>query len=177
MKVIIPHETIEQRIFIIRGHKIMIDRDLAELYDVEAKYLNRQVKRNKDRFPKEFMFKLTTNEKKELVTNWHRFASLKHSSTLPYVFTEHGVSMLATVLNSKRAVKMTVFIIKTFVKLGEFIATNKELSAKLKQLESKFDKHDKEIQLIIQAIRELVERKKIDNEPRKKVGFKYYDEK
>src|ERR1051326_5971028 len=100
MTSIAKYDEIEQRIFIIRGHKVMIDRDLAELYNVPTKHLNRQVKRNKIRFPKEFMFRLTTKEKNELIANCHRFESLKHSIVLPYVFTEHGVAMLATVLNS-----------------------------------------------------------------------------
>ena len=85
---LIPQEIIEQKIFLIRNQKVMIDRDLAELYDVETKYLNRQVKRNIERFPEEFMFQLSSAEKNELVTNWHRFGLLKHSSVLPYAFTE-----------------------------------------------------------------------------------------
>ncbi|MBU2600483.1 ORF6N domain-containing protein, partial [bacterium] len=92
MKELILQETIEQRIFLIRGHKVMIDRDLAELYGVETKYLNRQVKRNIERFPEEFMFNLTTEEKNELVTICHRFRTMKHSSALPFAFTEHGVA-------------------------------------------------------------------------------------
>lgn len=87
MESLIPSEYIEQRIFYIRGQKVMIDRDLAELYDVETKYLNRQVKRNLERFPLEFMFQLNSEEKLELVTNWHRFDSLKHTNALPYAFT------------------------------------------------------------------------------------------
>lgn len=90
---LIPRGAIEQRIFLIRGQRVMVDRDIAELYRVETKYLNRQVKRNKQRFPREFMFRVTEVEKDELVTNWHRFESMKHSSVLPYVFTEHGVAM------------------------------------------------------------------------------------
>ena len=106
MKTLIPHETIEQRIFLIRGHKVMIDRDLAELYGVETKHLNRQVRRNIQRFPKEFMLHLTTEEKNELVTNCHRFKTMKHSSVLPYAFTEYGVAMLASVLNSEKAIQV-----------------------------------------------------------------------
>jgi len=87
-------EQIEQKIFLVRGQKVMIDRDLAELYGVETKYLNRQMKRNIERFPQEFMFQLTREEKNQLVTNWHRFQSMKHSTSLPHVFTEHGVAML-----------------------------------------------------------------------------------
>jgi hypothetical protein len=97
---IVPAETIENRILFIRGQKVMIDRDLAELYGVTTKYLNRQVKRNIERFPEAFMFTLSEQEKQELVTNWHRFDPIKHSVVFPYVFTEHGIAMLASVLNS-----------------------------------------------------------------------------
>lgn len=172
MKELTSYEEIEQRIFFIRGHKVMIDRDLAEMYNVQTKYLNRQVKRNKIRFPKELMFRLTAREKNELVTKWHRFEPLKHSSALPYVFTEHGVTMIATVLNSKSAVRVTMLIIKTFVKVGQLISSNKELAIKIKEIESKFDKHDKDIQLIFQAIRELIEDKKERDKPRRPIGYK-----
>ncbi len=95
MNDLIPQEIIEQKIFLVRGHKVMIDRDIAELYGVETKYLNRQVKRNIQRFPEEFMFQLTADEKDELVTFCHRFRTMKHSNAMPYAFTEHGVAMLA----------------------------------------------------------------------------------
>jgi phage regulator Rha-like protein len=157
MKNLIPQEVIEQKIFMIRGHKVMIDRDLAELYGVETKYLNRQVRRNIERFPEEFMFQLTKEEKGELVTNWHRLAMMKHSSSLPYVFTEHGVAMLASVLNSDRAIKISILIIKAFVKLREILATHKELAHKLSELEKRIEKHDTEIQAIFDAIRQLME--------------------
>ncbi len=169
MKPAIPAEIIEQRIFLIRGQKVMIDRDLAELYGVETKNLNRQVKRNIERFPAEFMFQLNKKEKNELVTNWHRFEMLKHSVSLPFVFTEHGVAMLSSVLNSERAVKMNIQIIKTFVKLREFVSTHKELAFQLKSLEQKVDKHDEAIQEIFEAIRELIQ---TPNPPRKQIGFK-----
>lgn len=96
MSDLIPQELIEQRIFLIRNQKVMIDRDLAELYGVETKHLNRQVKRNIQRFPEEFMFQLAPNEKDQLVTICHRFRSMKHSSALPYAFTEHGAIMVET---------------------------------------------------------------------------------
>lgn len=97
----------ENLIFILRGQKVMIDRDLSLLYGVETKYLNRQVRRNPKRFPVEFVFQLSGDEKRELVTNWRRFNALKHSSVLPLAFTEHGVAMLAGVLNSDRAIKIS----------------------------------------------------------------------
>jgi len=157
MKNLIPQEVVEQKIFMIRWHKVMVDRDLAELYGVETKYLNRQVRRNIGRFPEEFMFQLTKEEKDELVTNWHRLAAMKHSSNLPYVFTEHGVAMLASVLNSDRAIKISILIIKAFVKLREILATHKEPAHKLNELEKRIEKHDTEIQAIFEAIRQLME--------------------
>ena len=155
MKHLISVEVVEKKIFIIRGHKVMIDRDLAELYGVETKYLNRQVKRNKTRFPEEFMFQLSKKEKEELVTFCHRFNIMKHSTSLPYAFTEHGVAMLASVLNSERAVQISILIIKTFVKLRQMLSANKEFTDKLNELERKIAGHDADIQTIFEAIRQL----------------------
>lgn len=149
-------EDIEQMIFSIRGQKVMIDRDLARLYGVETKHLNRQVKRNRERFPEEFMFQLTRKERDELVTNWHLLSSLKHSSLPPYAFTENGVAMLASVLKSENAVKVSIHIIKTFVKLRRWIATHKELALKLRELEARVEEHDEEIRDIVQALQELI---------------------
>lgn len=134
----------------------MINRDIAELYGVETKYLNRQVKRNKERFPEELMFQLTKEEKDELVTNWHRFASMKHSSTAPFVFTEHGVAMLSAVLNSKRAETISILIIKAFVRLRELLSTHNDLARKLQELERKYESHDNQIKAVFDAIRELM---------------------
>ena len=135
----------------------MIDRDLAILYGVDTKHLNRQVKRNIHRFPEEFMFRLTKKEKDKLVTNWHQFQTLKHSSSLPYAFTEHGVIMLASVLNSERATKISIAIVKTFVKLREIISTHKDLFYKLSEIEKRIDKHDKLIIEIFEIIKQLTE--------------------
>ena len=168
MKDIISLETIEQKIFLIRGHKVMIDRDLARLYGVETKYLNRQVRRNIERFPEEFMFNLTREEKDELVTICHRFKTMKHSSTLPYAFTEHGVAMLASVLKSEKAVKISIVINKAFVRLRRFIATHKELAHKLSELERKIEKHDAEIKAIFDVIRQLMTP---SEKPKRKIGF------
>lgn len=153
---LITVEAVEQKIFLIRNCRVMIDRDIAELYGVETKYLNRQVKRNKGRFPEEFMFQLTKEGKEELVTNWHRFASMKHSSTAPFVFTEHGVAMLSAVLNSKRAVTMSILIIKAFVRLRELLSTHNDLARKFQELERKYEWHDKQSKAVFDAIRELM---------------------
>ncbi|MDD2679616.1 MAG: ORF6N domain-containing protein [Candidatus Omnitrophica bacterium] len=156
MKELMPQETIAKKIFIIRGQKVMLDSDLAELFGVQTKQLNRQVKRNIQRFPEEFMFRLTKGEKDELVPIWHQFETMKHSYALPYAFTEHGVAMLASVLNSQRAIKMSIIIVKTFVKLREMMSAHKELLYKLNDLERKIQNHDKEISDIFSAIRQLM---------------------
>lgn len=167
-KGLIPQEVVENRIFVIRGFKVMIDKDLAELYEVETKNLNLQVKRNIERFPGEFMFQINAEEKAELVANCNRFKTLKHSSSLPYAFTEHGIAMLASVLRSERAVKMSIYIIKTFIKLRRFIATHKEIADKLGQLELKIKGHDTEIKALFDAIRQLMAP---EEKPPKRIGF------
>ncbi len=164
-------EDIEQMIFLIRGQRVMIDRDLAVLYGVETKHLNRQVKRNRERFPEEFMFRLTPEERNELVTNWHRFKTLKHSYSTPYAFTENGVAMLASVLNSERAVKISIHIIKTFVKLRRWVATSKDLARKLEELETRVGEHDEEIRLIFEALHELINPREPKEKPRRRMGF------
>lgn len=168
MNELIPVERIENKIFMIRGQKVMIDKDLAELYNVETKQLNRQVKRNIKRFPAEFMFQLTEEEKIELVTNWHRFNSLKHSSSKPYAFTEHGVAMLASVLKSERAIRISIMIVKTFIKLKQYIKSHRELAGKISEIESKYNKHDTQIQAIFKALRKMIEE---PVKPSKKIGF------
>jgi phage regulator Rha-like protein len=150
-------EDVEQMIFLIRGQRvIMLDRDLARLYRVETKYLNRQVRRNQDRFPEEFMFQLSREERDELVTNCHRLKTLKHSTSLPFAFTENGVAMLASVLKSERAVKISIYIIKTFVKLRRWVATQKELAIKLRELEARVEQHDEEIWGIVHMLQEMI---------------------
>ena len=165
---LVPSDLIEQRIFLLRGQRVMFDRDLAELYGVETKYLNRQVRRNCERFPREFMFRLTKKERNELVTNWHRFASLKHSTVLPYAFTEHGVAMLSSVLHGKRAILINILIIKVFVKLREIMANHKELALRLKELEMRIEKHDDAISAIFEAIRQLM---LPPEKPKRRIGF------
>jgi len=147
----------------------MIDRDLAELYGVETKHLNTQVKRNRGRFPERFMFRLTAKECDELVTKCYRFETLKHSTTLPRAFSEHGVAMLASVLKSKRAVKISIHIIDAFVRLREWVSTHKDLAAKLSLLERKLEKHDEEIQAIFKAIRQLMVPP--PEKPKRQIGF------
>lgn len=174
---IIPIEVIENRIFVIRDQKVMIDRDLAELYGVETKRLNEAVKRNIERFPEEFMFRLNDNEKNELVANCDRFKILTHSSSNPYAFNELGVAMLSSVLNSKQAIAVNIRIIKTFVKLKEIAFTNKELSKRLDDLENKFMTYAKDTSADINSIfRQLKQLSNIIETPQTKaIGFKIED--
>ena len=154
MNQIIPIEIVEQKIFMIRGHKVMIDRDLASLYGVETRVLNQAVRRNIDRFPEDFMFSLTRQEIRDL-SQLVISSKIKHSPNV-FVFTEQGVSMLSSVLKSKRAVKVNIQIMRAFVKLRQILSTNKELVHKLSQLERKTEKHDAEIHAIFKPIRQLM---------------------
>jgi hypothetical protein len=162
---IIPSERIEGIILFIRRHKVMLDVDLASLYGVTTKRLNEQVKRNKDRFPEDFMFQLTEEEKSELVANCDHLKRLKFSPYLPYVFTEHGAVMLASVLNSEIAVKASIQVVRAFVRLREMIVTHKELARKLESLEKKYDTQFK---VVFDAIRQLMSE---ETKPKPRIGF------
>lgn len=155
-KSIIQIGKIEQRILLIRGEKIIIDADLAEFYNVSTKRLNEQVKRNRERFPEDFMFQLTAEEKAEVVATCDHLTKLKYSKALPYVFTEHGAIMAASVLNSPRAVEVSVFIVRAFVKIRKIISTHKELANKINQLERRLADHDQQILSLVQAIKQLM---------------------
>ncbi len=147
---------IEQQILLVRGQKVIIDADLAALYGVSTKQLNQQVKRNVDRFPADFMFQLTKREKAEVVANYDHLVQLKYSPSYPYAFTEHGAIMAASVLNTKRAVEVSLFVVRAFVRLREILSTNKELAHKLNELEHKLEKHDEAIHSLVNAIRQLM---------------------
>ena len=156
---------VAKRIFFIRAQKVMVDRDLAELYEVPTKRLNEQVKRNINRFPPDFMFQLNKKETNELVANCDRFQSLKHSSTTPYVFTEQGVAMLSSVLNSERAIEVNIQIMRVFTKLRQMILAHKDLREKMEELEKKYDGQFK---VVFEAIRRLM----IEEErPKTPIGF------
>ena len=146
----------------------MIDADLAELYGVPTKALNQAIKRNAERFPGDFMFRLTAAEKKEVVTNCDHLAQLKFSRTLPCAFTEHGALMLGNVLKSSRAIDISLMVVRTFVQLREMLAANKELSAKLVELERKVSSHDQAITGLIGAIRGLMQSPEPQRRP---IGF------
>ena len=167
MKAIVPVELIERKIFLIRGQKVMLDSDLADLYGVETKVLLQSVKRNVTRFPADFMFQLTSNEDAVLRS---QFVTLKkgrgqHRKYLPYVFTEHGVAMLSSVLKSERAIEANIAIMRAFGKLREMIASHKDLARRLNDLEKKYDMQFK---VVFDAIRQLVRQP----EPKeKKIGY------
>jgi phage regulator Rha-like protein len=164
-------ENIISKIYLIRESKVMIDRDLAELYGVETKQLKRQVKRNIERFPEDFMFELSPEE----FQNWRsRFGTSTQADKMglryaPYVFTEQGVAMLSSVLNSKTAITVNIQIIRIFTKMREMILNHKDILLKLEQLERKVTGHDEDIQLIFQYLKQLLSP---PVQPRQRIGFR-----
>ena len=162
---LIPVERIERAILLIRGEKVMLDIDLAAIYEVTTKRLNEQVKRNLNRFPPDFMIQLTTAEKAEVVANCDHLIQLRFSPHLPYAFTEHGVWMLANVLNSERAAQTSVQVVRAFVRLRQMLASNAELARKLAALENKYDAQFK---VVFDAIRQLMSP---SAKPKREIGF------
>ena len=155
---LLPTDQIQPLILMVRGHRVLLDRDLALLYGVETKALNQAVRRNRDRFPADFMFQLTAGELVELNRSQIVTGSQKHRDprSRPYAFSEQGVAMLSSVLRSKRAVAVNIEIMRTFVRLREMLASNRELAQKLSELERHLASHDKQIQAIFEAIRQLI---------------------
>jgi hypothetical protein len=150
----IHHEIIENKILFTRGRKVMFDRDLAQLYRVETKVLNQAVKRNIERFPKDFMFQLTTEETKSLRSQSVTLKRGQHLKYLPYAFTEHGILMLSSVLNSGRAIQVNIQIMRTFTKLREILATHAKLRHKIEEMEKKYDYQFK---VVFETIKQLFE--------------------
>ncbi len=171
-------EIIEQKIFIIRGQKIMLSSHLAGLYVVEPKVLIQAVKRNIERFPSDFMFQLSWKEAESLRSQIVTLKSAsnklskrgKYSKYLPYAFTEQGIAMLSSVLHSKRAIQVNIAIMRAFVKLRQIISTDRKLAYKLAELERKIEKHDEDIQAIFEAIRQLMAPPPV--KPKPQIGFK-----
>ncbi len=153
MSDLISMEVITHKIFVIRGKKVMLDRDLAQLYGVTTKRLNEQVKRNIKRFPADFMFQLTKTEKNELVAICDRFNTMKHSTVLPYAFTEQGVAMLSGVLNSERAIMVNIQIMRAFTQLRRMLLTNTDLRRKIEAMEKKYDR---QFAIVFEAIKQLL---------------------
>ncbi len=168
-RLLVPVEVIERRIYLIRGLKVMLDTDLAELYQVQTFRLNEQVKRNRSRFPEDFMFQLTKEEQRSLTSQFARSKKGRGGRrTLPYAFTEQGVAMLSTVLASDRAIRVNIAIMRAFVKLREMLSTHQEVLQKLEQLERNYQRHDAQIKIVFDAIRKLIE---APGRPQRKIGF------
>jgi hypothetical protein len=159
---------IQSRIVTIRGEKVMLDKTLAELYGVETKQLKRAVRRNRDRFPPDFMFELTQEEYESLRSQFGTLKRGEHSKYSPMAFTEQGVAMLSTVLNSDRAIEVNIAIIRVFVRLRQMLTTHKELAVKMAELEDRLKDHDEQILAIFEAIRALMAP---PEKPKKKIGF------
>jgi hypothetical protein len=164
-KLVIPPERIERRILLLRGQKVMLDTHLADLYGVTTKRLNEQVKRNVKRFPADFMFRLTGEESKNLRSQFATSSSWGGRRYNPLVFTEHGALMLASVLNSQRAVEVSVFVVRAFVKLREMLASHQDLARRLNELEKKYDA---QFRVVFDAIRQLM---RPSVKPRRRIGF------
>ena len=169
--IVIPAEIIENKIFVIRGQKVMLDKHLADLYQVKAIRLREQVKRNVERFPEDFIFQLK-QEEVELLVSHFAIPSLSHlGGHLPYAFTEQGIAMLSSVLHSHRAVQVNIAIMRAFVKLRELMISHKDLARKIEELEQKFRKHDENFIIVFKAIKKILE---VPREAKKKklpIGF------
>ena len=165
MNEVVPIKNLINKIIFLRGHKVMLDSDLAELYGVETKRLLEQVKRNIERFPADFMYQLT---EKEFTFLRSQFATSKRGGRRypPYAFTEQGIAMLSSVLHSERAIKVNIAIMRAFVKLRELLLSNKELNQQLQEMEAKYDKQFK---IVFEVLQQLME---TPNKPRKDIGFK-----
>ena len=166
MRSLVPVRDIGQMIHEIRGQRVILDSDLADLYRVPTKRLNEQVKRNRSRFPQDFMFRLTAEEKAEVVANCDHLQRLKFSPTLPFVFTEHGALMLSSVLKTAVAVEVSIAVVRAFIRLRQYALSHRELAAKINSLEKKYDAQFK---VVFDAIRKLMEPP--PERPRPRIGF------
>jgi len=172
---LVPVEIIQNKIYLIRGHKVMLDKELAELYGVSTRRLKEQVRRNLKRFPIDFMLELTWEETESLRSQIATLKRGEHIKYLPYAFTEQGVAMLSSVLNSDRAIEINIQIMRVFTKLREMMISHKDLARKIEDLErkfqEKFEEHDKKIILIFNAIKELLAGKAEAEKNRGPMGF------
>lgn len=173
---VVPPELIEQRIYLIRGHKVMLDRDLASIYGVGTFRLNEAVKRNRRRFPEDFMFQLTTDENRSLISQnaMSKPQGRGGRRTLPFAFTEQGVAMLSSVLNSERAIEMNILIIRAFVKLREILATHKDLAHAIEDIRRRQEEQGEQITAIIETINRLLLPEPVP--PKRRIGFHTEDE-
>lgn len=170
-KSLITNELIVSRILLIRNQKVMIDADIAELFGVTTTRLNEQVKRNQTRFPDNFMFELTKEEKQDVIANCDHLEKLKFSPVLPKVFTKHGIMMVDNVLTSERAIQVSIRIIEVFIKMREILADNLSIKLEIEEIKKKLSNHSKNIELVFNYLDELIEKKDKDK-PRRQIGFK-----
>lgn len=169
-RAVTPPDSIEGKIYAVRGQRIMLDSDLADLYGVTTKRLNEQVKRNRARFPIDFMFRLTVDEmeslRSQIATSNEGRGGRRYP---PYAFTEHGTVMLASVLNSQRAVEASIFVVRAFVRMRQILSVHKEFARKLAELERRLTGHDEDIKSLFKAIRQLISQ---PDQPKRQIGFK-----
>lgn len=168
---IVPDEIIMNKIYYIRGQKVMLDSDLEELYGVETRRLNEQVARNADRFPEDFMFRLNENEFESLMS---QFATSKRGGRrkLPYMFSEHGVLMLSSILNSKQAIQVNIQVMRIFTRIRQMFVDNTEIHLEIEKIKNKLDNQDKNMEIVFRYLDELLEKQEYPNPPRKRIGFK-----
>jgi len=169
--IIIVDEVVMNKIYIVRGQKVMLDRDLAELYQIETKYLKRQVKRNIERFPDDFMIELSKEEEDSLRCQFGTLKRGEHIKYLPYAFTEQGVAMLSSVLSSVKAIQVNIQIIRIFTRIRQMLIDNTEIRLAIEKLEKKTDNNTKNIEVVFQYMDELIDKKETIK-PRKKIGYK-----
>jgi hypothetical protein len=173
-KLIVPDEIVISKIYYIRNQKVMLDSDLAELYGVETRRLNEQVNRNMDRFPEDFMFRLNEGEFQSLMS---QIATSKRGGRrkLPYVFTEHGVLMLSSVLNSKQAIQVNIQVMRIFTRIRQMLVDNTEIRLEVEKIKNKLENQDKNMEIVFKYLDELLETQEKPNPPRKRIGFKLDD--
>lgn len=165
----LPDEVVMEKIYVIRGMKVMLDSDLAELYEVETRRLKEQVRRNIDRFPEDFMFELTEQEHQHLKEQFSKRGRGRHSKYLPFAFTEHGVLMLSSVLNSDRASKVNIQIMRIYVRIREMMLTHKDLLLNMERLEKRMTKQDEKIALVFKYLKRFID---VQDKSRNPVGYK-----
>lgn len=166
----IPDEIIINKIIVLRDVKVMIDKDLAELYGITTKQLNQQVKRNIKRFPEDFMFQINQEEKDDIISSFKHLNSLKFSTSLPYVFTEHGAVMLASIINSDKAIAVNIQVVRVFIQIRQALADNTDMRLEIEKIRKKTDNNTKNIEMVFQYLDELLDKRE-NPKPRTKIGY------
>jgi hypothetical protein len=166
----IPDEIIINKIIVLRDVKVMIDKALAELYGITTKQLNQQVKRNIKRFPEDFMFQINQEEKDDIISSFKHLNSLKFSTSLPYVFTEHGAVMLASIINSDKAIAVNIQVVRVFIQIRQALADNTDIRLEIEKIRKKTDNNTKNIEMVFQYLDELLDKRE-NPKPRTKIGY------